>query len=89
MSTGTGITFIRVNTIRNKYLVTPFFVDQLSFNLTSFRHYRAFIRSEKICKIVVSINDSIAKITSVGIKVYKVNQLLWESARVHNVNTGV
>jgi hypothetical protein len=42
---------------------------------------------EKIYKIAVSINDSIAKITSVGIK--KVSQLLWESARVHNVNTEV
>jgi hypothetical protein len=27
--------------LRKKYLVTPFFVDQLSFNLTSCRHYRA------------------------------------------------
>jgi hypothetical protein len=53
--------------------------------LTSFRHYR----SEKIYKIAVSINDSIAKITNAGIKVYKVNQLLWESARVHNINTEV
>jgi hypothetical protein len=39
-----------------KYLVTPFFVDQLSFNLTSFRHYPAFIRSEKMYKIAVSIH---------------------------------
>jgi hypothetical protein len=31
----------------------------------------------------------IAKITSAGIKVYKVNQLLWESARVYNINTEV
>jgi hypothetical protein len=29
---------IKMNEIRKKYLVTPFFVDQLSFNLTSFRH---------------------------------------------------
>jgi hypothetical protein len=70
-------------------LVTPFFVDHLSFILTSFRHYRAFIRAEKIYKIAISINDSIAKITSIEIKVYKVNQLLWESARVHNVNIEV
>jgi hypothetical protein len=28
---------IKMNEIRKKYLVTPFFVDQLSFNLTSFR----------------------------------------------------
>jgi hypothetical protein len=55
---------IKMNEIGKKYLVTPFFVDQLSFNLTSFRHNCAFIRSEKIYKIAVSINDSIAKITT-------------------------
>jgi hypothetical protein len=59
---------IKMNEIRKKYLVTPFFVDQLSFNLSSFRHYYAFIRSEKINKIAIGINDSIAKMTSVGIK---------------------
>jgi hypothetical protein len=57
--------------------------------LTGFRHYRAFIRFEKIYKIAVSINDSIAKITSVGIKSSQGKPILWESARVHNVNTEV
>jgi hypothetical protein len=30
---------IKMNEIRKKYFVTPFFVDQLCFHLTSFRHY--------------------------------------------------
>jgi hypothetical protein len=33
------------------------------------------------------MNDSISKITSADIKVYKINQLPWESA--YNINTGV
>jgi hypothetical protein len=69
----------------------PLVVDQLGFNLTSFRHYRAFIRSEKnFNKIAVSINDSIAKITSTtAIESLQGNPITMGSARVHNIKTGV
>jgi hypothetical protein len=42
------------STLIKKYLVTPFFVDQLIFNLTSFRHYRAFIRSISLSGLSVN-----------------------------------